>query len=549
MDRECLQKLRVVDPQDDMTKIENKKDKLIRGAYQWVLHTEEYAAFTNWSDEPDRASCRMLWIKGLAGTGKTMLLIGIIRELKSQLSSPAPNVSHFFCQGTDQALNNATAALRSLIWLLLKQQPLLMSHLRKKYDDSGPGLFTDGNTWIALSEVFKSMLSDRALSPVCFVVDALDECDRAERGLEQLLQLISYSLTVSDKVRWLVSSRPEVAVQAIENPDLSKTIVELDTQRLQDPVNVYIQHRLTTLQGRPGYTDEILAAISAEVSQRAMNLFLWVALVFNKLDSVRGWDAIETLREIPPGLSALYDHMMVRISRKDAKDQQRCKDVLVAAHLAYRPLSLDELTILAGLRPEMTQTIVDLCGSFLTTNGETVSLIHQSAKDYLDANCTRVHHGGTVQGHAVICKRSIKAMSSVLERNMYNLDYSSKPQDAATDQHRRLSSIGYSCVFWVDHLYSGDRPDRKAALAEDGEVIMFLKQKFLYWLESLSLLGAVPDGLRAIQKLLHMAEVRLSSPCAPVFQLLITTRHHLRTLSLLRSWKTPRRSSAVTGRS
>jgi hypothetical protein len=57
-----------------------------------------------------------MWIKGHAGTGKTMLLIG---KLSSQSAKLAPSVSHFFCQGTNAALNSATAILRSLIWLLL----------------------------------------------------------------------------------------------------------------------------------------------------------------------------------------------------------------------------------------------------------------------------------------------------------------------------------------------------------------------------------------------------------------------------------------------
>ena len=78
----CLRNLRVIDPQDDMKTIERKKDKLFDEAYNWIFHRKEYTAFTNW-DEFD--SPRLLWIKGPAGTGKTMLLISIIRELESQV--------------------------------------------------------------------------------------------------------------------------------------------------------------------------------------------------------------------------------------------------------------------------------------------------------------------------------------------------------------------------------------------------------------------------------------------------------------------------------
>ena len=54
-----------------------------------------------------------------------MLLIGIINEIgqMTRLIRPATNVdlllSYFLCQGTDVKLNNATAVLRGLVYLLL----------------------------------------------------------------------------------------------------------------------------------------------------------------------------------------------------------------------------------------------------------------------------------------------------------------------------------------------------------------------------------------------------------------------------------------------
>jgi hypothetical protein len=412
-DTKCLRDLFVVDPQDDIETIEMKKDKFLDDAYKWILDTKEYAAFTNWSnDELPLPPRRLLWVKGHAGTGKTMLLIGIIRQLSDQPAVLSPNVSHFFCQGTDDKTHNsATAILRSLVWMLLVQQPHLISHLRSKYKHKGRSLFSDGNALVAMSRVFESMLKDPGLSPVYFIIDDLDECDQ---GLADLVQLISTSLTLSNKVKWLVSSRPVVE---LKNPDTAGTLVELDSQSLERPVNAYINHKLSTLKGRDGYDADTLAEVSSEIRQRAMNTFLWVALVFKALDSVEGWDAVGIIKKIPPGLSKLYDHMMTRIEDGSEENQQRCKNVLVATSLAYRPLSLSELAVLAGLLPKMTETIVKKCGSFLTTKEKTVYLIHQSAKDYLDANHkSKLQQGGAVQGHADISRRSINAMSKLKKK-------------------------------------------------------------------------------------------------------------------------------------
>jgi hypothetical protein len=123
-DTECLQALFVMDPQDDMDLIQKKKEEeLFDAAHKWILDTNEYASFTDWSiEDPVKQPSRLLWIKGPAGTGKTMLLIGIIRQLSGQYAVLSPNVSHFFCQGTtDEAHKNATDILKCLIWILLIQ--------------------------------------------------------------------------------------------------------------------------------------------------------------------------------------------------------------------------------------------------------------------------------------------------------------------------------------------------------------------------------------------------------------------------------------------
>ena len=513
----CLRALRVVDPQDDIARIENDKDRLLYAAYKWILHIDKYVAFTSWG-ESDLPPCRLLWIKGQAGTGKTMLLIGIIHELSDLPAALAPSLSYFFCQGTGtKKLSSATAALRSLIWMLLAQQPHLISHLQNVYNHSGAAVFNDGNEFYALKRVFKNILRDPGLSPAYLIVDALDECDQTKPGLEELMQLISTSLGLSEKVKWLLSSRPEVDVLAklkdLDNDtlDTSETLVELDTQRLADPVNAYMNNKLTNLKGKRGYSDSVLAEVSKEVRQRAVNTFLWVALAFKTLETVHGCYAVDRIKEIPPGLSELYDHMMTRIENAKMIEPQDCKRVLVATALAYRPLSLSELAILADLPPDIMETAVEICGSFLTTRENTVNLIHQSAKDYLEKNYkSRLQLAGVAQGHVDISRRSIDAMSSMLVKNVYALPLGFKPKDIQLPDPDPLVPIRYSCVFWADHLFlNGESPECKTELIDDGRVFRFLKEYFLRLLESLSLLGKLSDGVQSIRKLLHIAQVCL----------------------------------------
>ncbi|TEY32597.1 hypothetical protein BOTCAL_0717g00030 [Botryotinia calthae] len=502
-DTKCLQSLFVLDPRDDMNLIQNKqKEKLVDDAHKWILDTDEYKTFTNWRmDEPVKQPSRLLWVKGPAGTGKTMLLIGIIRKLSGLYAVLSPSVSYFFCQSTtDEVHKNVTDVLKCLIWMLLTQQPHLITYLQTEYRQKGSSLYSDKRAFIALSRVFELMLTDLRLSPTYFIIDALDECDQ---GLADLLKLISTSFNLTDKVRWLVSSRPEVNVFArLKDLDAqylsSENLMELDAQSLEGPVNIYIDYKLSIIKKKDGYDKNILAKISDLVRKQANNTFLWVALVFKELDSVAGWNAVDVIKNIPSGLSELYDHMMTRIERgnKNKQDQQRCKDVLVATLLAYRPLSHSELTVLADLSPNMTKTIIDKCGSFLTSTGETVSLIHKSAKDYLDKIYTsKLQEGGVFQGHAEISKRSIDAISK-LKYNIYLLQPGSGPKEITIPSPDPLQGLQYCCVYWIQHLQKSN-----AKLDDYEQVYLFLRVHLLHWLEALGWMGKISEGIIAINSL------------------------------------------------
>ena len=160
-DQRCLWDFRLIDPRDEIKKIEDRKDPLFKGSYAWILGCNEYKKFMNWEDGNKH---RLHWIKGDAGKGKTMLLVGVIRELELLNLNPcSPNLSYFFCQGTNSTLNTPTAILRGLIWLMLVQQPSLISNVRDKYAMTGSDVFKDDNAFDVLREVFKRMLKDTRL--------------------------------------------------------------------------------------------------------------------------------------------------------------------------------------------------------------------------------------------------------------------------------------------------------------------------------------------------------------------------------------------------
>lgn len=77
-----------------------------------------------------------------------MLVCGIIDELRKSISS-SELLLFLFCQDADAHINNATSVLRSLIRQLVDEQPLLISHIRKRYDQ-----YEGTNSWYTVSQIF-----------------------------------------------------------------------------------------------------------------------------------------------------------------------------------------------------------------------------------------------------------------------------------------------------------------------------------------------------------------------------------------------------------
>ncbi|KAF2627011.1 HET-domain-containing protein [Macroventuria anomochaeta] len=502
----CVQDIRSTDPHDDKKRIEEIKGGLLAGSYRWVL---DNATFQQW--QQDRHS-RLLWIKGDAGKGKTMLLCGIVDELKKSTNDL---LSFFFCQSTDSRINSATAVLRGLIYLLVRQQPWLTSHLRKRYEQAGGSLFQDANAWVALSEVFTSMMQDEGLKTSCLVVDALDEC---VVDLPKLLDLIVRTTASSPRVKWLVSSRNEGHIERKLKSvgDEAKLNLELkqNAEQVVRAVDVYIDHKLSCLEWLGG--DDLRRQLRDELRRKANGTFLWVALMMQELEKPESWDPLAVVEEAPAGLHQLYDRMMNQIQRLSKRNADICRSLLCTAAVAYRPLYLAEMGSLrrlagrATVLPETVRKIVALCGSFLTIRDEQVYLVHQSAKDYLSDKMRAAALPSRFEMHYELFAQSLKLMSSTLKRDMYNLvELGFSIDEAEIPDSDPLATVRYSCVYWVDHMYDSKPKSWTSGVSDlqvTGVIEEFMMKKYLYWLEGLSLCKSMAKGVVLMAKLCSLVQ-------------------------------------------
>ncbi|RYP25887.1 hypothetical protein DL768_011651 [Monosporascus sp. mg162] len=509
----CLMDLRLTDPRDDKQRIEDTKGGLFLGASNWIL---DHHDFRRWQDSEDS---RLLWIKGDPGKGKTMLLITIVDELERRLArsqqpaSAATVLSYFFCQGTNRELNNATAVLRGLIYLLGVRHTALVSHLRTRYDHAGSKLFQDANSFFALSEVLENMLRDESLAGAYLVVDALDECvtDR-----ERLLKLIAHHAAASPHIKWIVSSRNRSEIEQNLKMDSSGLKLGLEitqnAEQVSHAVNAYIDFKLSELQSLQD-DDERKNRVRNIMREKANGTFLWVALVAQELEKARSWRMLQVVERIPASLHELYDLIMAQIRQPQGEDWELCQPVLAVVTLTYRPLHLAELGVISELPPEISgdtkniREIVALCGSFLTVKDDFVYVIHQSVKDYLSGKASStIFPNGLGQIHHAIFSRSIRALSArPLRRNIYGLPCLGMPVDEIkTPNPDPLAGIQYSCVHWANHFCDIDPSD--SYTQEQGDqaaetIYRFIRNYFLYWMEAVALLRSMSDAVASIRRL------------------------------------------------
>jgi hypothetical protein len=504
----CIQDIRSTDPRDDKKRIEDTKGGLLKDSYRWVL---DNASFQQWHSDPQS---QLLWIKGDPGKGKTMLLCGIIDELQKTAAARAARVSYFFCQATDSRINSAAAVLRGLLYLLVSQQPALISHVRKKHDHAGKSMFEDANAWVTLTEIFADVLQDPSLGTAYLIIDALDEC---VTDLPKLLDFVAKQSSASSRVKWIVSSRnwPSIEEQLEQAGHKVRLSLELNAVSVTAAVSVFIEQKVSQLAQQKKYDEQTRDTVLKRLTSNANDTFLWVALVCQDLRATARRKVLKKLDTFPPGLDALYERMMQQISQSD--DAELCRQLLALIALVYRPITLPELVALAEQLKDTAdeselREIIGLCGSFLTLQGETIYFVHQSAQDFLLTKAVaEVFPSGTEAVHHAIFARSLQAMSKTLRRDVYGLQepgFSIK--DVKQPDADPLASSRYSCIYWVDHLCKSDPiclPTYKLAMQDEGVLHAFLKESYLYWLEALSLCRSMAKGVLSVAKLQSLVKV------------------------------------------
>ncbi|KAF5522140.1 Vegetative incompatibility protein HET-E-1 [Colletotrichum aenigma] len=407
-------------------------------------------------------------------------------------------------------LNNVTAVQRNLIYQLAVQKADLVPYILERYERDGPA-FAD--SYKILADLLTDMLRDPCAGETYLMVDALDEC------LDDvpLLDLINRTVTEKDsRTKWFVTSRQIIAKSRFSQDcrqvelllgqhakEISKSIDSLMKLRLRE---IVAENR----------SKKLSRTLLQAIQDRAQSTFQWASLVLEELKSFRDEESLlNSINELPTSLIQIYSRMMDQIQKLMPEARQRCLFVLSIITVSQRPLQIMELTILAEFGgmftgEAVTRQAITACGPFITIiNEDTVSLVHQSAQEFLSDNLLSGELGPT---HFTIFSTSLRLTAEKLKQYVHPARAES-PIKRSIEVSDSLTSIRYSCVYWIDHLCAAIDAgyDYKKLISTGEEIKLFFSTSLLRWLQCLSRFESLPDGLRAIPRLLSKARILYGS--------------------------------------
>ena len=276
-----------------------------------------------------------LWIKGIPGSGKSVLMKEMLRRIQSTSSAMNTTVAFFFNKRSNVMLERSILGLlRSLIHQLLHQNQYLrkkvLPHYQSKRESFGAG-------WTWQEGELRDFLIDAVeklwLPSITILVDALDECDTAAPAdvVKIFTKLMNSAVRSGCRLKICLSSRhfPMITI-----PGCIEVYVENGNGA---DIITYVESELHL-----GVATE--ADLQQKVAAKASGRFLWLVLVVPRLTAARDKGDIHLLEEIleqsPSSPEYLFTNILSNV--KDADKPQTLR-LLCLVLFSYRPLNLSEL--------------------------------------------------------------------------------------------------------------------------------------------------------------------------------------------------------------
>ncbi len=379
-----LDALLLTRPEVDRKSLIALKGRRADGTCEWLTQHPHYQEWLADANHP------LLWISGGPGKGKTMLAIYITEVLQPVVDAADNVLLYYFCSNRDKNRNSALTIMRGILHQWIDLHPHLAKDIKNSFEGTETTKYTI-SSFVSLWRVFLTLFQQSTASQVVCVLDGLDECEK--ESLRQLLDAVgNYLLKSGEKARprlkLVILSRPQPAVLESKLSHYQQIQLDASDTEISHDVERYIFAKVAELASEQNLSEEMVAKIQQTLLAGADGTFLWVGFVANELQG-RSYSKIdEVLRHVPKGLGGIYQRLLQQIGDKEA-----LVPILQWVVLAARPLTLEELTVAAGIKTAGTLTAVQVTknrlrfgGLLVKVEGDVVNLVHESAKEFFQSD-------------------------------------------------------------------------------------------------------------------------------------------------------------------
>ncbi|KAH9888269.1 ankyrin repeat-containing domain protein [Xylariomycetidae sp. FL2044] len=446
----------------------------------WLLEHESYKKWLS-------GSAKTLWLRGIPGSGKTILTSTVIESLKGGTSAQSALVYYYF-DFTEPSKQNATNFIHSLLAQACVLEPrdstaALRLYTRCRNGQDQPAEHHVQEAFVECTERFKG---------VYIVVDALDESPRGEER-ENVLAILR-ALARRDNVHLLVASRIEAdIVESLQN--LRALNIEVAGVGVDGDIKNYISSQFLQDSKLRRFSKDLKESVETELTNKAHGMFRWVFCQIEELKKCRTKAKfLQAIHTLPETLSETYTRIIDSI---DPDFQDHVLRSLAWIAFAKRPLKLSQVAEAAVIDPDATvpfdpdnrffdpeNDILDLLGSLVVLDNHVedlkifddsehsdtlsestdicrslsdpvVKLAHFTVKEYLITHWQRISINSTTVEDSVtagnptgadlfLCKSSLHYTLYILERLSPRQYY---PDGA-------FPLLSYAAEIWPTHAHA-----------------------------------------------------------------------------------------------
>ncbi|KAG8912643.1 hypothetical protein FRC00_004068, partial [Tulasnella sp. 408] len=469
---------------------------------------------------------RVLWIRGMAGRGKSTIASTVAHSWKGRACCAiyhfrrGQNISNasLVCALARQLAKSLDPELRKAILSTVEEKDDIIN---QRLDEQFDALFTSSLRKLKAKPV-----------PILIVVDALDECDSVDYAVSFVKLIDRHSASLPDNLKFLLTSRPEAPLLRALEPRKwqAESLDSIDDTDTDADIERFLRHSLLQVKREHDIEGEWPApADILRLVQMSQGLFQWARTVVKYINDGSPTDQLGELLGSPilwSGVDELYTQILSRAlerARQHVAKESLFLSLLGTLVATPYPVSMEviaflhaEHDLIKGKTPESVfnflrrGVLADLNSLLFVpmSPSEPIRLMHTSIRDLLvDRERCRgqPYSVDLARNHRWLATACMRQMNRNLRENPCNLKDLSKPISEIRDvvEHEVSKGIQYCCRSWSIHLTKGQQapePGAENRLPLGLEFKLFSEAKIIFWLEVMSLVECFDEAIMAAKR-------------------------------------------------